>query len=346
MKIFFTLLISLIILYSNQLLGQEYVYVCNQNSASISVIDVHTLEIDQTIDLQQMGFSSNAKPHHAAVEPDGSFWYVTLIGENKVLKFNAENELVSQTEMEVPGLISLHQTKDVMFVGRSMSAVNPPSSFGVISRTNMELTDKIDLIFTRPHAIANLTQQEHVFVASLSSNQILSINTENGNADLISIDGINHTFINFAISPDQTTMVATTQMTGKLMIFDITDPIKMKLTSTLDVNAQPWHPVYSNDGKFVYFGNKEANTISAINMETQTIQSIITDQKLAQPHGAVLSSNGKYLFVTNSNMKMMDMHAGHAHMMKTGTVAVIDTEPFEIVKMIDVGKNPTGIGAR
>ena len=120
----------------------------------------------------------------------------------------------------------------------------------------------------------------------------------------------------------------------------------MKLTSTLDVNAQPWHPIYSNDGKFVYFGNKEANTISAINMETQTIQSIITDQKLAQPHGTVLSSNGKYLFVTNSNMKMMDMHADHAHMMKTGTVAVIDTEPFEIVKMIDVGKNPTGIGAR
>jgi YVTN family beta-propeller protein len=328
--------------------SQEFVYVCNQNSASITVINVETLEIEETIDLQELGFSSNAKPHHAAVEPDGSFWYVTLIGENRVLKFNAENELVAQTEMEVPGLISLHQNEDVMYVGRSMSAVNPPQSFGVISRSDMSLNEEVDLLFSRPHAITSLTNKEHVFVASLSSNQILSIDTESGDADFISMDGMNHMFINFAVSPDEMMMVGTTQMTGKMLVFDISDPLSLELTNTLDVNAQPWHPVFSNDGKYVYFGNKEANSITAINMETQTVESVIEGEGLAQPHGAVLSSDNKYLFISNSNMKMGEMHSGmdHGHMMKKGSVAVVDTETFEIVKLIEVGMNPTGMGAR
>ncbi len=338
----------LILLGSGQVASQEFVYVCNQNSASITVINVETLEIEDTIDLQELGFSSNAKPHHAAVEPDGSFWYVTLIGENRVLKFNAENELVAQAEMEVPGLISLHQTKDMMFVGRSMSAVNPPQSFGVISRSDMSLKEEVDLLFSRPHAIASLSEMEHVFVASLSSNQILSVNTESDDAEIVSMEGMNHMFINFAISPDESMMVGTTQMTGKMMVFDISDPLNLELTNTLDVNAQPWHPVFSDDGKFVYFGNKEANSITAVNMETQTVESVIEGQGLAQPHGAVLSNDNRYLFVTNNHMKMSEMHAGHSdmNMMKKGAVAIIDTETFEIVKMIEVGLNPTGIGAR
>ena len=57
-------------------------YVCNQNDATVSVIDLTTNKVVRTIDLTTLGFSKNAKPHHVAVEPDGSFWYVTLIGEN------------------------------------------------------------------------------------------------------------------------------------------------------------------------------------------------------------------------------------------------------------------------
>ena len=53
-----------------------------------------------------------------------------------------------------------------------MSAVNPPQSFGIIKRSDMTLKEEVDLIFSRPHAIANLDSAEHLFVASLSSNQI------------------------------------------------------------------------------------------------------------------------------------------------------------------------------
>lgn len=352
MRLITAFLTLMIIGISKNVVGQEFVYVCNQGEASVSIINVSTLEVETTIDLTSLGFSENAKPHHAAVEPDGSFWYVTLIGENTVLKFNSDNELVDQTRMEVPGLMALHPTKDILYVGRSMSAVNPPQSFAKISRSDMELDEEIDLLFTRPHAIATSAEDEQVFVASLSSNQILTTNTESDESELITMDGMNHMFINFAISPDEATLVGTTQMTGKFMIFDITDPLAPELNKVIDVNAQPWHPVYSDDGKFVYFGNKEANSVTVVNMETMSVEKVIEGDGLAQPHGAVLSSDDQYLFVTNNNMKMGNMHGGMNHrgmdhdMKKPGMVTIIDTETLEIVKVLEVGIQPTGIGSR
>ena len=69
--------------------GQR-IYICNQGEATVSVLDVQSNSVIETIDLQEFGFSKNAKPHHAIADADGSHWYVTLIGENKVLKFNRD----------------------------------------------------------------------------------------------------------------------------------------------------------------------------------------------------------------------------------------------------------------
>ena len=70
------------------------IYVCNQGSATVTVIDATTREVIETVDLQALGFSANAKPHHAVAEPDGSFWYLSLIAENTILKLTPENEIV------------------------------------------------------------------------------------------------------------------------------------------------------------------------------------------------------------------------------------------------------------
>ena len=75
-----------------------YAYVANQGAATVTVIDTETLEIVDVVDLTTLGFSANAKPHHIVVEPDGSHWYLSLIGENRVLKFDRGNELVGQAE--------------------------------------------------------------------------------------------------------------------------------------------------------------------------------------------------------------------------------------------------------
>ena len=67
-----------------------------------------------------------------------------------------------------------------MFVGRSMSAVNPPPRIAVIRRSDMTLLDEVDLLFPRPHGIVVHPNGEVVYVASLGTNQIASVGVERG----------------------------------------------------------------------------------------------------------------------------------------------------------------------
>ncbi len=326
---------------------KQRIYVCNQGAATLTVIDVETNKIVDRIDLRDLGFSANAKPHHTVAEPDGSHWYVTLIGENRVLKFNRKNELVGQAEMEVPGLLSLHPAKDLLLVGRSMSAVNPPQSMGLIRRSDMTLLDEIDTFFARPHAIATTPDGRQTFIASLAENQILSLNNETGETNLTTFGGKTHVFVDFAISPEGNTMVATGQVTGKLLVFDISDPASPAVTDTIDVNAQPWHPVFSPDGQFVYFGNKEAHTVTVIDMKTKTIEDVIKGNGLAQPHGSALSEDGKYLYISNNNRKgTYRASSSSSTGDPPGTITVINTENYTIEKVIEVDAYPSGIGSR
>jgi YVTN family beta-propeller protein len=323
----------------------QQIYVCNQGEATLSVIDAESNEVVDRIDLQELGFSANAKPHHTVAEPDGSYWYVTLIGANRVLKFNRDNELVGQVEMEVPGLLSLHPNGDQLMVGRSMSAVNPPQSIGIINRSDMRLQKEVPTFFARPHALTITPNGNWTFIASLAANQILSLNNETEETELTTLGGNNHVFVDFAVSPDGNTMVVTGQVSGKLLFFDISDPHSPEVIGSIDVNAQPWHPVFSPDGKNVYFGNKQAHTVTVVDMESRSVAAVIEGKGLAQPHGSALSADGKYLYISNNNRKGTFESEGKSDTGDpNGTITVINTETNEIDKIIEVGAYPSGIG--
>jgi YVTN family beta-propeller protein len=81
-------------------------------------------------------------------------------------------------------------------------------------------------------------------------------------------------------------------------------------------------------------------------MESRTVDAVIRGNGLAQPHGAALTEDGKYLYVTNNNLDGTYTPTGSSSENPVGTVTVIDTETREIIKVIEVGNYPTGIGTK
>ena len=316
-------------------------YVCNQGEATVSVVDMQTQAVTETVDLKALGFSENAKPHHAVAEPDGSHWYLTLIGENTVLKFDRNNDIVGRLDFEVPGLLSLHPTKDLLVVGRSMSAVNPPKRVGMVKRSDLSVT-QMDTFFPRPHALTVKGDGRYAYTASLAANQILSVDLETEETDLTRLPGTTQTFVQFAETPDGKTLIAGGQMTGQLLFFDVSTPPAVTVTDTVEVGKQPWHPVISPDGKTAYVPNKGSNSISVVDIPSRTVTATITGNGIAQPHGAALTPDGRYLFVSNNNRNGTYTPSGDNP--KAGTVTVVDTQTNEIVKVIEVGTYPTGVG--
>ncbi len=332
-------------------------YVPNQDEATVAIVDLETFERVETLDLRALGFSDNAKPHHVVVEPDGSYWYVSLIGENRVVKFDRQNRVVASAEFEVPGLLALHPDGERLYVGRSMSAVNPPTRIGVIDRGDMSI-DEIEIVFPRPHALAVHPNGEVAYTASLAENRLAVVDLESWDVELIDVEGPMHSLMQVAISPDGRTMAASGELSHRLLLFDLSDPRRPVVRHEVAVGQQPFDPVFSHDGDRVFLGNKASNTVSVIDAHEGVVEAELEHEALFRPHGSVVTADGRYLLVSSNGpgaaasmaMEGHDAHAAHAEhgeskpAYEAGTVTVFDADTLDVVAVIPVGRNATGLG--
>ncbi|MFO7588356.1 MAG: YncE family protein [Gemmatimonadota bacterium] len=331
----------------------HFLYVANQSAASVSVIDMQTDVVVWTIDLTALGFSEDARPHHVAVEPDGSFLYVSLIGDGFVIKLTPEGELRGQAEFETPGMLALDPHSARLWVSRSMMAVSPPQRIGVINRDRMTI-EEVGVFFDRPHALALSNDGRLVFVGSLAENRFAVLAPDEEGIGLKAVEGPTHVLVQFAVSPDGRWLAVGGEVSGKLLAFDLAYPRNPRLVASIDVAPMPWHPIFSPDGGRLYFGNQGANVVTVVRTSDWTVEKVIASPELAQPHGIALSPDGSRLYVGNRNLKgpatggmdhaAMGHDAGAADDGWTGRVVVIDTGTLEVVRTIDVGRYASGMG--
>jgi DNA-binding beta-propeller fold protein YncE len=335
-------------------------YVANQNGASVSIIDIGERAETVRIDLQSLGFGPNSRPHDTAVDPDGSHWYVTLIGENRVLRFDRSNRLVGQVEMEVPGLVVAHPTRDLLLVGRSMTAVDPPSSIAIIRPSDMTLLDEIDVLFPRPHALAAGRGGRWAYTASLAVNQIAAIDLESRDVELVDVPAAAgvppdepvtvephhaahaaHTLVEFALSPDGGTMVAAGEVSGDLLVFDLSDSGIPRAVGRVSLGGAPWHPAFTPDGRYVWVPLHRADAVAVVDASSWEVVERMTGRGLAQPHAVQPSPDGRWIFVSNNNTEGTYTPQGNDP--EAGTLVVIDAETRRIVDVLEVGPNAAGI---
>ncbi|HSH46683.1 MAG TPA: hypothetical protein VK966_12635 [Longimicrobiales bacterium] len=335
---------------SGQAGDPERVYVTGQDDATVTVIDAATHQVLEVVDLQAMGYSANAKPHHIVVDPDGAHWYVSLIGENRVLKLDTANRVVGEAAFEVPGMLVYDHASDWLYVGRSMSAVNPPRRIGIIDRSTMETVEELEVLYPRPHPLAAHPTAGLVYSSSLAANQMAVVDPAEQDVRVLPLtggeeaatpgqpeDGMVHTMVQFAVSPDGRSMVGTGEMSGRLLVYDLADPASPVLVEDLGVGSRPWHPAYSPDGTEVWVPNKGSNSITVVETDGWTVVEEIQSDGLSEPHGLAFSADGRWAFVSSNDLAGAIPGDG-------GAVAVIDAETREVVKVIPVGPNATGIG--
>lgn len=322
--------------------GPQYLYVASQDDVTVAVIDMSTNQLVTTVDLKELGYSPTAKAHHTAVEPDGSHWYVSLIADGRVLKFDRDNNLVAEASFETPGMLSLDPDSDLLYVGRSMAAVNPPQRVGVIERSSMAI-EEVDVFFPRPHALAVDPTGDRFFSASLGQNSVAYGAVGEEEVDLLPIDGMmNHMLVQFAIAPNGQRMVAGGQMTGDLLVFDLSGD-EPSVIESLDVGGQPWHPVFSRDGSEVWIPNQAANTVTVIDARTWSIVDVIEHPALVEPHGSAISPDGNTVYVSSRNVAGTYTSTSGAD--RPGTVVAIDRATRDVVSVIEVGRYAAGMSA-
>jgi YVTN family beta-propeller protein len=324
------------------------VYVANQAAAKVTVIDPVGDSVVTTVDLQALGFSAHSKPHYVAVEPDGSYWYVSLVGDNAVVKLDRDNHVVGKAPMETPGLLALDPRSDRLFATRSMSAVRAPSRIGVIRRSDMSI-EEVEVLVPRPHALALTQDGRYAYVGSLGTNQIAVYDVTRDRADVVDVPGdTNRVMVQFAVSPDGRTLAATAQLTGELLGFDLKDPAHPALARTVKVGKWPWHVAFSADGREIWVPNQLSDDISVVDTGAWTVTRTLNDTGFAQPHGIAITGNGQ-VFISNHNSgKSMDMGgvgmaAGVTD--RPGHVVIIDAAHHRVLRTLDTAPDGAGMGS-
>ena len=330
----------------------DYLYVCIQDDAKIAVVDMRAKSVVRAIDLQKLGFPATAKPHYIVVEPDGSNWYVSLIGENTVVKFDRKNHIVGRASTEIPGLLALDAAHHRLFASRTMSAVNAPSSIAAINTDDMSVIEEVDVVLPRPHAIAVTPDGGRVFVGSMSSNQVAVYQPESGSTSLFELEGPVHAIVQFAISPDGTRLVGTGQLTNQLLVYDISGPGSPTRISAMAVPEWPWLVQFSADGKYVWMANQHGSGATKVRTSDWTVVDTITSDRFAEPHGVAVTPDGSKIYVSDQGQGAATPMAGHdmASMhtdtgdRSAGGLFVLDAASSKVVKVIPVGRYAAGIG--
>lgn len=320
------------------------VYVTNQDDATISVVDAVNLEVLGTVDLREFGFGNYARPHHVQVEPDGSAWYVTLIGEEKVLKFSRENRLLGAVEAGVPGLLALDPDRDLLVVARSMGAVSPPASVLFIRRSDFRVVDEIGVIFPRPHALAPHPTEPFIYTASLGTNQMAAVHVEDGSVGLVDLPGPPHGIVQGAVSPDGRWLALTAELSDRLLVMSLSDPSLPVPHLEIPMSDGPFEPAFTLDGRWLYVTNLEADRVTVVNTESWETLTEVTHEAMVQPHGIGLSPDGRFVFVSNRHQSgdLHDHQGGHAT--DSGTLVVIRAGAHEVKAVLEVGRYAAGVG--
>jgi DNA-binding beta-propeller fold protein YncE len=326
-----------------------YLYACVQDEARIAIIDMDRMEVVRYVDLQALGFPPNANPHHVAVEPGGGRWYVSLIGANRVARFDREGNLEATFEMSTPGMLSFDPASGGLFASRSMSAVNPPTRVGWVDTRSME-GDELDVFLPRPHPMAVSPDGRWAYTGSLGVNQIAAIELEAEDVTLTDLEGPQHALVQFDISADGRWLVAATELSGRLLAFDLADPAHPSQVASVELGPMVFDPVFSPDGSTVWVPVKGANEVAVIRTSDWSVQRRMGVESFRQPHQIVFSSDGARAFVSSNNkadhMSGMAGHEQHGAPAETvnGNVTVIDTRSFEVVTVLELGRNVTGMG--
>jgi DNA-binding beta-propeller fold protein YncE len=333
-------------------LTAELLYVCIQDEAKIAVVDMQTREVLRTIDLRALGFSETAKPHYIVVDPDGASWYVSLIGENRVVKFDASDRIVGHYETEVPGMLALTPAGDRLVASRSMSAVSPPSRVAVIDTETMR-GEEVGVLFPRPHPMA-VAPNGFAYTGSLGVNQLASIELSSERVEVVAIPGPDHSLVQFRVSPDGRTLVGTGDRSGQLLVFDLATPAKPAFVTAVELGPMAFDPVFTPDGRFVYVPLKGTNEVVVVETGGWTLVRRITHAAFQQPHQIVFSADGRTAFVTNNNKAdhmadpAMAGHEMHAAPGAGGGAAlvILDVASGEVTGVLELGANLTGMGTR
>jgi YVTN family beta-propeller protein len=318
------------------------VYVCNQSSDAVSVIDGDAKVVSAIIDLD---FLQTPDKPHMVKERDG-FIYVTLISTRKLLKIRTSDYTVvgEVSGIEKAGMIQISPDGTKAYVSRSSTSDPVFNKIFVVDITNMtEIKQLLLPAFGVPHGIALTHDGTTLYVANLTADRISIVDAVNDEfvEDIVLPQGTEP--MQASISPDGKYLYISARGTNTLMVIDTETKA---VVAEVPVAAGPMHIAVSSDGNKIYIPSMMGNVVNVVtkNGSVWSKTNEISHAGFNMMQGVDLTEDDRYLYVSSRNadgsFKTQFEVNGEG---PSGTIGIIDTQTEQVIKLIEVEEFAAGL---
>lgn len=311
-----------IALVSNAANAAPFLYVCNHQGNSLSVIDTATDTIVDTIVVP-------GEPHDVGFTPDGRHGYVSQYSLGTVTVFDTATKALGAT-------ISIGPKPQGVAVKTDGTTAYVTSSFNhtvtAINTTTNQIVAVIQ-VGTDPDGISNRPNSSEIWVANASngppapppnSRNSVSVIDTNTNKEIARF-GVGLTPRRVAFSPDGSRGYTANGTSDNVSI--VNAPIHKTIGWMSSGGDTPRGLATTPDGLYVYVANNDSASLVKIDLRTnQIVKTIPVTNK---PHRVVMLKDGSKVYVSHP----LD-----------DKVSVIDTLTDRVLYTIPVGKQPGGMG--
>lgn len=324
--------------------GSYRVYVCNSASDNISTIDGTKKLVSH---LSEINGSSTFEEKPYWVAEYGSYYYVSLSNENKVLKVRkSDNTVVSSTSNIVDaGILEVNSTGSKIYVSRAYNSTSTYSSIYVINTGDMSLRSTINFpVNGLLHGLALDSGRKFLFVADATNNIIYVINTL---TDLLASYRFTLTQDYFPlfveISQDGNYLYISASNTNELLVMDAGN---RTLVSKVSLLTKPMGIVTSSFGDKIYIASNGSDAVEVVTKSGifWSKTNSISHPMMSMPFAIDITSDDSYLYVTNQNLDG-DFVPGYKvkDEENISTVAIINTSTESVEKVLEVEEEAFGI---
>ncbi len=332
--------------------GTPKAYVCSQGDDMIYEIDMDHKVVSGIIDVN-LNTSGLDQPHNIQVRDN--YLYVSLISSGYFLKIDRNTKQITAmtSGLQVPGMIALSPDGLTAFVSRSSSAASIYNSIYAINTSTMQVIKEIILPVTGlPHALALTKDGSTLYVANMSRDRISIVNAATMEAEdevlLSSGATLEHEPMHIYLSPDDKYLYINCRTSSKTLVMDVSS---RQIISVLDIKHHPMQMGISSDGNKLYVVSMHEPFITTI-VKNGTSWSIAREFESSVFHGlygADLTADGRYFYASCSNNDPLDYFIPRYVITgrdRTAMLCIYDTQTEQLVKVLDIGKNATGVAAR
>lgn len=332
-------------------------FITNQAADVVAVLKTDDMLVTRLIPVGGRSTILDA-PHFVKISPDNRFFYVSLIQEGYVEKYdiNTYQQLGRMPAGQSPAHVELTPDGNFGFVTNFESTGNVTTTTKFNTQT-MVVTD----IFSEPrmkgpHGMALTEDGNTLYVTSEIGEYIFKINTNHFYAsdstyEKSPIDPSvppsgngtgNFRPYQILLSPDQNFLFISCRGANQVRVYNSSD-LQMVNAINLEANSYPLLMKFTDDGQYLFVCNRNNNSVSIINTSSQSLLRTIHDVGI-QPHGVDFSQDNQYAIIACETQSGFDGHHPQVGSKKIGVCRLIKLSNFELTdKRLEMGSFPAGI---